>query len=118
MNLNAISKIGRIIYSSKFFKRVKKSFPTNKTIVKKIAGTWSLDELDLVDYGPKNNGGFRFALRDFDNFSNYGWTRGFKTKKAIDVKNAFGNIFGKRYRLSKLILKDDGKEFGIITLRN
>ena len=53
-------------------KKYKKNYPTNKTIVKHI-NCWSLDILDLVDYGPSNNKRYRYILTVFDNFSKYAW---------------------------------------------
>ena len=38
-----------------------KSYPTNKTDVYHIDVIWSLDILDLNDYGPENNGGYRYV---------------------------------------------------------
>ena len=40
----------------------KKYYLTNKTIVKHIDDTWSMDLLDMVDYGVKNNKGYRYIL--------------------------------------------------------
>ena len=51
----------------------KKVYPTKKTIAKSIDDTWSADPLDLVDYGVKNNRGYRYVLVCVDNFSQYGW---------------------------------------------
>ena len=38
-----------------FSKGPKKNYVTNKTNVYHIDGIWSLDILDLKDYGPENN---------------------------------------------------------------
>ena len=40
----------------------KKNYPTNKADVYYIDIIWSLDILDLKDYGPENNGGYRYVL--------------------------------------------------------
>ena len=40
----------------------KKKYPTNKIIIKSIDDTWSSDLLDMNDYGPKNNRGYRYIL--------------------------------------------------------
>ena len=46
----------------------KKSYPTNKTDVFYIDNFWSIDILDLKDYGPENNRAYRFVLVIIDNF--------------------------------------------------
>ena len=47
----------------------KEKFATNKTDVYHIDNLWSLDILDLKDYGPENNRVYRFVLVILDNFS-------------------------------------------------
>ena len=49
----------------------RKSYPTNKTDVYHFDDTWSLDILDLKDYGPENNRGYRYVLVIIDNFSKF-----------------------------------------------
>ena len=51
-----------------------KNYPTNKTIIKSIDDTWSSDLLDMNDYGPKNNKGYRYIIVVTDNFSKFVWT--------------------------------------------
>ena len=63
----------------------KKNYETNKTIVKHIDDTWSLDLLDMIDYGTKNNNGFRYILVVIDNFSKFGWTIPLKNKSAQSI---------------------------------
>ena len=55
-------------------KSPKKYYPTNKTDVYDIDDTWSLDILDLKDYGSENNRGYRYVFVIIDNFSKLGWT--------------------------------------------
>ena len=58
------------IFKNEIYSRPpKKNCSTNKTIVKHIDDTWSMDLLDMVDYGVKNNKGYRYILVDIDNFS-------------------------------------------------
>ena len=45
---------------------------TNKTDVYHIDDIWSLNVLDLKDYGPENNRGYRYLLVIIDNFSKFG----------------------------------------------
>ena len=41
-----------------YSKPPKKNYATNKTVVYHIDDIWSLDILDLKDYGPENNRGY------------------------------------------------------------
>ena len=71
----------------------------------------SLDILDLKDYGPENNRGYRYVLVIIDNFSKFGWTTPLKNKNAQTIKNSFQNILLGSKRSSNLIEIDRGKEF-------
>ena len=51
----------------------KNTYATNKTMIKSIDDTWPSDLLDMNDYGPKNNKGYRYILFLFDKFSKFGW---------------------------------------------
>ena len=69
-----------------YSKPPKKNFATNKTDVYHIDHIWSLDILDLKNYGPENKRNYRYVLVIIDNFSKFGWTiplkkRNFQTKK-------------------------------------
>ena len=46
----------------------KKNYATIKTDVHHVDDTWSLDVLDLKDYGPENNKNYRYVLVIIDNF--------------------------------------------------
>ena len=70
----------------------KKNYLTNKTIVKHIDDTWSLDLLDMIDYGTKNNNGFRYILVVIDNFSKFGWTIPLKNKSSQSIVDEFSKI--------------------------
>ena len=50
----------------------KKIYAANKTDVYHIEDIWSLDILDLKDYGPENNQGYRYILLIIDNSSKFG----------------------------------------------
>ena len=71
----------------------------------------SLDILDLKDYGPENNRGYRYVLVVIDNFSNFGWTIPLKNKNAQTIKDSFENILTNSKRKPNLIETDRGKEF-------
>ena len=94
-----------------YSKPPKKNYNTNKTNVYYIDDIWSLDILDLKDYGPENNRGYRYVLVTIDNFSKYGWTIPLKNKNAITLKDSFENIIINSKRKPNLIETDRGKEF-------
>ena len=89
----------------------KKNYDTNKTDEYYIDDIWSLDILDLKDYGPENNKGYRYVLVIIDNFSKYGWTIPLKNKNAHTIKDSFENISITSQRKPNLIESDRGKEF-------
>ena len=95
------------IYSKPF----KKNYITNITDVYHIDDIWSLDILDLKDYVPKNNRGYRYVLVIIDNFSKFGWTIPLKNKSAQTIKDSFENILIISKRKPNLIESDRGKEF-------
>ena len=68
-----------------YSKPPKKNYATNKTDVYHIDDIWSLDILDLEDYGPENNRGYRYVLVIKDNFSKFGWTVPLKNKNAQTI---------------------------------
>ena len=70
----------------------RKNYPTNKTNVYYYDDIWSLDILDLKDYGLENNRGYRYVLVIIDILSKYGWTVPLKNKNAQTIKNSFENI--------------------------
>ena len=94
-----------------YSKPPKKYYPTNKTDVYHIEEIWSLDILDLKDYGPENNRGYRYVLVIIDNFSEFGWTVPLKNKNALTIKNIFEKIIISSKRKPNLIESDRGKEF-------
>ena len=94
-----------------YSKPPKKNYITNKTDVYHIDDIWSLDILDLKDYGPENNRGYRYVLVIIDNFSKFGWTTPLKNKNAQTIKDSFENILISSKRKPNLIESDKGKEF-------
>ena len=94
-----------------YSKPPKRNYATNKTDVYHIDDIWSLDILDLKDYGPKNNRGYRYVLVVIDNFSKNGWTVPLKNKNAQTIKDSFENILISSKRSPNLIETDRGKEF-------
>ena len=101
----------KIFINEIYSKPPKKNYITNKTNVYYIDDIWSLDILDLKDYGPKNNRGYRYVLVIMDNFSNYGWTKPLKNKNGQTIRDSFENILINSKRKPNLIESDRGKEF-------
>ena len=100
----------KIFINEIYSKGPKRNYATNKTDVYHIDDTWSLDKLDLKDYGPKNNKGYRYVLVVIDNFSKFGWTSSLKNKNAQTIKDSFGNIILNSKMKPNLIETDRGKE--------
>ena len=88
----------------------KQNHATNKNVYH-IDDIWSLDILDLKDYGPENNRGYRYVLIVIDNSSKFGWTVPLTNKNAQTITNSFENILITSKRKSNLIETDRGKEF-------
>ena len=86
------------------------NYATNKTDLHHIDDISSLGNLDLKDYGPENNRGYRHVLVIIDNFSKIGWTTPLK-KNAQTIKDSFENILTSSKRKPNLIESDPGKEF-------
>ena len=101
----------KILINEIYSKPPKKNYITNKTGVYHVDDIWSLDILDLKDYGPENNRGYRYVLVIIDNFSKYGWTAPLKNKNAQTIKDSFENILISSKRRPNLIESDRGKEF-------
>ena len=101
----------KIFINENYSKPPKRNYATNKTDVYFIDDIWSLDILDLKDYGPKNNRGYRYVLVTIDNFSKFGWTSPLKNKNAQTIKDSFENILIGSKRSPNLIETDRGKEF-------
>ena len=101
----------KIFINEIYSKPPKKNYVTNKTDVYYIDDIWSLDILDLKDYGPENNRSYRYVLVTIDNFSKFGWTVPIKNKNAQTIKDSFENILISSKRSPNLIESDRGKEF-------
>ena len=94
-----------------YSKPTKNSYATNKADEYHINDVWSLDILDLKDYGPENNRGYRYVLVVIDNFNKYGRTVPLKNKNAQTKTNSFENNFIGSKRKAGLIETDRGKKF-------
>ena len=65
---------------------------------------WSVDILDIQNYGPESNVGYRYVLVVIDNFSKFGWATPLKNKNAQLLKESF-EIFFKTSKKTKFKLK-------------
>ena len=92
-------------------KQPKKKYSTNKTNVYHIDDIWSLDILDLKDYGSENNERYRYVLVIIDIFINFGWTTPLKNEYAQTIKDTFKNILLNSKRKPNLIGSNRGREF-------
>ena len=101
----------KIFINEIYSKGPKKNFVRNKTDVYHNDDIWSLDILDLKDYGPENNRNYRYVLVVIDNFSKYGWAVPLKNKNAQTIKDSFENILLSSKTKPNLIESDRGKEF-------
>ena len=81
---------------------------TNKTAVYHIDHICNLDILDLKDYGPENNRGYRYVFVVIDNFSKSGYT--IPSKIAQTIKDSVENILITSKRKPNSIESDQGKE--------
>ena len=88
----------KIFLNEIYFKPRKKIYATNKIDVYHIDDIWAFDILDVKDYRPDNNKGYRYVLVIIENFSKFGWTVPLKNKNALTIKDSFENlmIFSKR----------------------
>ena len=94
-----------------FSKLPKKYYLTNKTDVYHFDGIWTLDILDLKDYGPENNRGYRYVLLVIDNFSKFGFTKPLQNKNSRTKKD-FRKYFDKfKTKKPNLIETDRGNKF-------
>ena len=101
----------KIFINEIYSKPPKNNYVTNKTDVYHIDDIWSLDILDLKDYGPENKRGYRYVLVIIDNFLKFGWTISLKIKNAQTIKDSFENILISSKRRPNLIESDRGREF-------
>ena len=102
-------KIIKIIINEIYSKPPKENYPTSETNVHQIGDIWSLDLLDLKNYGPENNRGYRYVLVVIDNFSKFVWTA--LLKKSSNNKRLFWKSFHKFKKKTKLIETDRGEEY-------
>ena len=88
----------KIFINEIYSKPPKKNCATNKRDVYHIDDIWSLDILDLKDYGVRNNRGYRYVLVIIDKFTNFGWNIPLKNKISQSIKDCFENILKNKFK--------------------
>ena len=80
----------KIFINETYSKPPKKNSATNKTIVYHIDDIWSLDILDLKDYGggPENSKGYRYVLVIIDKFQKFVRTAPLENENARTIKDS------------------------------
>ena len=101
----------KIFNNEIYSKPPKKNYATNKTNVYLIDDVWSLDIVDLKDYGPENNRNYRYVLVAIDNFSKFSWTLPLKNKNAQTIKDSFENILISSKRKPNFLEGDRDRSF-------
>ena len=81
-------KLIKMFINEIYSKPPKKNYATNKTDVYHIDDIWSLDVLDLKDYGPEINRGYRYVLVIIESFSKFVWTVPLKNKNAQTIEDS------------------------------
>ena len=81
----------KVFFYETYTKSPFKNYVANKTIIKAIDDTYSMDIVDPNDYVPKNNGGFRHTLVVMDTFIKNGSTVPLRNKNAQSLNNCFEN---------------------------
>ena len=105
-----IQKNIEILKNEIYSKPPQKKSATNKTDVYHIDDIWSLDIIDLKNYGPGINRGYRYVLVTIDNLSKFGCTIPLKNENAQTIKKSFAKILISSKRNPNLIESDRGKE--------
>ena len=111
-------KLIKLFINAIYSKGPKKNYSTNKTEIYHIDDILSLDMLDLIDYGPEYNRGYRYVFVIIDNFSNFWWTVPLKNKKVQSIKDSFEKIIISSRRSLNLIETNREKGFYNSTFQN
>ena len=106
----------KVLIGEIYSKPPKKNYLTNKTDVYHIDDIWNLDILDLKDYGPENNRGYRYVLVVIDNFSKFAYTKPLQNKNAQTRKD-FRKYFDKFKKKSKFNRNRQAKNFIMVFFR-
>ena len=112
------SENNQVFHKWKLSKPPKKNYATKNLDVCHIEDIWSLDLLDLNNYGPENIRNYSYVFVVVDNFSIFVWTISLKNKNSQPIEKSFkfNNIGSKRS--SMLSKRDRGKEIFNNTVQN
>ena len=86
--------------------------PYKRRFTRRKTQTWGIDrqwQLDLIDMQESKDKGYKYILAGIDVFSRYGFAEPVKSKKAVDVLDAFKRMTKTRQPLK--VQTDKGKEF-------
>ena len=87
--------ITKIFIDGIYSKGPKKNYPTNKIVYKGIDDTWSIDLIQMDDYGVKNNDNYKYILTIIDNFSKFAWCIPLQNKYGQTLTDEFSNYYQK-----------------------
>ena len=104
-------KLIKNVLNEIFSKAPKKKNPTSKTDVYHIDDIWSLDILDLKDYGSENNRRYRYFYSYHRQFLKIWLDSHPQNKNAQTIKDSFESILISSKRKPGIIESDRGKEF-------
>ena len=90
-------------------KPVRKTFRKRRVISKHVDDVWAADLVDMQYYS-RTNKGYKYILMIIDIFSKYGWAIPLKRKTALEVYEAFVDLW-KKQKPPKFLWTDKGKEF-------
>ena len=113
-----IQKTINVFINEIYSKPSKKNYSTNKTEVYHIDDIWGLDILDLQDYGPENNRGYRYASVVIDVFSIFNSATPDKKKNSQTIKDSFKKVLISSKRKPNLIATDRRNEFSNTFFQN
>ena len=100
----------KIFKNEIYSKGPKRNYSTNKTDVNHNDDIWSLDILELKDYGSEIDRNYRYVFVIIDSSPNIGWTLPLKSKNAQTKKDSFEIILLSSKRKPNLRESDRGKE--------
>lgn len=98
------------LLSKELHRSARKRFQTRRTVTTGIGDLYQADLVDMIKLS-KFNKGFKYYLAVIDTFSKMGYAEPLKTKKAVEVRDAFERILERSNVVPKLLQTDQGTEF-------
>ena len=96
----------KMFINENYSKQPKKNYPTNQTDVYHIDNIWILDILDLKNYDPENNRGYRYVLVIINIFFKTWFDNSSQKRNAQTIIDSFENILISSKRKPNLIETD------------